>query len=583
MIQEKLKEGLQYFEARNYDMAKELFHSLNDNVIAQYYLGAIYRMGLGTQDDQKEAFKWFLKAAKKGHVESQYLVGCAYTGRPGLMYVETDLVKNNMENIERKSAEDKTIWQDDLPYFDLQGIGVEPDNESALKWLTKAANQNYVQAIEELGIMYDFGIDVEKNETEALQWYRKATDKGSSISLRRLAIHILPHQKNFDKAIELLIEAYKLGDNRSAYLIAETYDETKGKEKNYQEALKWYKIAAEEFNHFEAQMKLGDYYLEGKTVEVDIKASIKWYKKAIESFNSTHTDSYLGRAYKKLYDLYNLGYQEAISVAEIIEYLKHEVDYNSESARDKLKEYYLSGYDVGVKYKSIFELLEKAEQGDEKAQIEYGYSYIVNSYVENATRTKVIEWYLEGAANGNQDSQYILSKLYAGDKWGIENNYWLKRAANQGHAMAQYDLAQQYMDDNHIEAIKYLKLAAESYVYAQIDLGYDYAHGNLVKKDYKEAYKLYQKAALNMMSIKDVSELRKINYIKFRYNAANDETEVQANLGNIDAQLYMGCLYQYGFEVKRNKEKAIYWYSIAKKQGSDEANMQLEILQKDFD
>jgi hypothetical protein len=104
-----------------------------------------------------------------------------------------------------------------------------------------------------------------------------------------------------------------------------------------------------------------------------------------------------------------------------------------------------------------------------------------------------------------------------------------------------------------------------------------------VKQDYKEAYNLYQLAASNMKNIKDVTELRKINYIKFKYNAANDKAEIHANKGNIDAQLYMGCLYQYGFEVKRNKEKAIYWYSIAKNQGSVEANMQLEIIQKDFD
>jgi TPR repeat protein len=330
-------------------------------------------------------------------------------------------------------------------------------------------------------------------------------------------------------------------------------------------------------------MKLGDFLFEGKALEVDIEASIKWYKKAIESFNSTHIDSYLGSAYKKLVNLYDLGYQEAISTAEIIEYLKHEVDYNSESARNRLEEFYLSGCEVGEKYKSMFQLIGKAEKGDEKAQIEYGYSYIVNRYVENTTRAKVIKWYLEGAANGNLDSQYLLSKLYVGDKWGPEYNYWLKRAADQGHAMAQYDLAQEYIDDNQTEAVKYLKLAAKSYVYAQIDLGYDYAHGKLVKQDYKEAYNLYQLAASNMKKIKDVTELRKINYIKFKYNAANDEAEIQANKGNIDAQLYMGCLYQYGFEVKRNKEKAIYWYSIAYNQGSVEANMQLEIIQKDFD
>jgi len=65
---------------------------------------------------------------------------------------------------------------------------------------------------------------------------------------------------------------------------------------------------------------------------------------------------------------------------------------------------------------------------------------------------------------------------------------------------------------------------------------------------------------------------------KIKYNAGNNQAEVKALEGDISAQLYLGCLYQYGFEVKRNLDKAIYWYEKASKQGSKEANLQLSTI-----
>ena len=92
-----------------------------------------------------------------------------------------------------------------------------------------------------------------------------------------------------------------------------------------------------------------------------------------------------------------------------------------------------------------------------------------------------------------------------------------------------------------------------------------------------------KKAADNMKQIEDIRELRTINNIKIRYNAANDEAEQLALNGDINAQLYMGCLYQYGFEVKRNFDKAKYFYEMAKRQGSDEAQLQLNLLHIDLE
>jgi len=42
---------------------------------APFYFGVAYRDGKGVEKDEKEAVKWFRKAAEQGHVEGQYMVG----------------------------------------------------------------------------------------------------------------------------------------------------------------------------------------------------------------------------------------------------------------------------------------------------------------------------------------------------------------------------------------------------------------------------------------------------------------------------------------------------------------------------
>lgn len=579
-----LTQAMQLYEKKNFIEARNLFLSIADtNIIAQYYLGAIYRMGLGIRDDQKEAFKWFLKAAEQGHKESQYLVGCAYAGMYSMMVGETDIVHNDYKRIQSEANLDQSIWQDALPYYHLNGAGVEPNEEKAFEWVMKAANQGYVKAELEIGIYYETGIGVQENVIEAMNWFSKAASKHNTHAIRMLAWLSFEQDKNLEKKVELLQKAVDLGDYRAAFVLGKTYEKESSEEGHFEKACHWYKISADQFDYFESHLKLANFISDCKCEDGDLNQAIIRYRKAIESYKKTHDYGYLGEAYDKLYELYYLGYKDAITTDEIIEYLKDKGDYNVDSTLNSLKPFYEKGYDIGEQYNRAFELLIKAENGDKRAQIEYGYRYIANKMIQDSTKDKAKGWYLKDAENGNLDAQYLISQIYDCESSRKEYLYWLTRAASHGHSRAQYDMSLRYQDNNRSLSIEYLKKASESYIYAQIDLGYKYAHGDSIIKDYKEAYRLYQEAALNLKKIKDIYELRTINYVKFKYNAANDEAEELALNGDVDAQLYMGCLYQYGFEVKRNKNKAIYWYEMAKKQGSDEAQLQLILLNKDLD
>ena len=59
------------------------------------------------------------------------------------------------------------------------------------------------------------------------------------------------------------------------------YDEGEGVPQDYQEALKWYRLAAEQ-GDANAQCSLGVMYYEGQGVQQDYKAAIKLWKLAAE-------------------------------------------------------------------------------------------------------------------------------------------------------------------------------------------------------------------------------------------------------------------------------------------------------------
>ena len=61
------------------------------------------------------------------------------------------------------------------------GRGVLRDDQQALEWFRKAAEQGAAYAQASLGRMYESGRGVAKDETQAVQWYRKAAEQGNAL------------------------------------------------------------------------------------------------------------------------------------------------------------------------------------------------------------------------------------------------------------------------------------------------------------------------------------------------------------------------------------------------------------------
>ncbi len=69
-----------------------------------------------------------------------------------------------------------------------EGKGVAQDNNQALRWYRKAADQGHTSAQYNLGVMYREGKGVAQDDKQAARWYRKAADQGDADAQHNLDV-----------------------------------------------------------------------------------------------------------------------------------------------------------------------------------------------------------------------------------------------------------------------------------------------------------------------------------------------------------------------------------------------------------
>jgi len=69
-----------------------------------------------------------------------------------------------------------------------KGLGVEQSDKEAFEWYSKAAEQGFAPAQNNLGRIYTEGQWVTKNYEEAVKWYRKAAEQGDAIAQHNLGV-----------------------------------------------------------------------------------------------------------------------------------------------------------------------------------------------------------------------------------------------------------------------------------------------------------------------------------------------------------------------------------------------------------
>ena len=116
----------------------------------------------------------YRRAAEHGNARGQYNLGVCYNDGIGVEQDDNEAIKWYRLSAEKGYSR----AQHNLGICYYKGVGVEQDYLEAVKWLRKAAEQNLPESYAALGACYYFGEGVDANKEEAAKWLKKAADLG---------------------------------------------------------------------------------------------------------------------------------------------------------------------------------------------------------------------------------------------------------------------------------------------------------------------------------------------------------------------------------------------------------------------
>lgn len=176
---EALKRATLAYQQKNYTAVYNEIKPLADKNIpeALYNLGLLYDRGLGIEKNETQAFNLYLKAAKGGFSQAQFLLGVMYSSDDSITK------KNIKESLRwyRLSAEQGHV----LALYDLGVIsyfgkeGVPQNFREAIEFFKQAAYKGSHDAQFNLGMMYGKGEGVPQDNTEAYKWFSLAASAGN--------------------------------------------------------------------------------------------------------------------------------------------------------------------------------------------------------------------------------------------------------------------------------------------------------------------------------------------------------------------------------------------------------------------
>lgn len=186
---DELKKAKNAYKSGNYDRALRLFRRASEdgNIVADWYLGHMYRMGRGVQRDDAVAYSYYSRVAEnydpdeddqnRLRITVDAMVRIADYRRTG---VEAAGIKRDPSYAVQSYLKIATTYghpsaQYALGVMTLTGQGVRQNPQQGLKWLMAAARKRHPLAEAQLGELYSEGRLVRHDGTRALMWYILAT------------------------------------------------------------------------------------------------------------------------------------------------------------------------------------------------------------------------------------------------------------------------------------------------------------------------------------------------------------------------------------------------------------------------
>jgi TPR repeat protein/S1-C subfamily serine protease len=245
------------------------------------------------------------------------------------------------------------------------GLGVDEDYDTAVKWYQRAADQGYAPAMADLGDLYFYGNGVDQDQAAAVKWYRRGAERGDPAAEYDYGLIFhdgsAGQKQNFDAAMKWFLRASAQGDAPALNMVGYMHDLGEGVAEDAHEAFGWYKRAADK--GFEiAQYNIGVMYQNGRGVEKNPALAARWYRKAAEKGDA---DSQAALGY-----LYEQGLGVRTDLPQAITWYKAAAKQGSSRALNNLGVLYHDGTGVPKNLINAYVLYalaaDKAESGDDR-------------------------------------------------------------------------------------------------------------------------------------------------------------------------------------------------------------------------
>jgi len=235
------------------------------------------------------------------------------------------------------------------------------------------------------------------------------------------------------------IEKANRGDALTQMHLAAMYDYGEGVPRDYAEAAKWYRKAADQ-NNADAQIYLGRMYEYGDGIQKDGAEALKWYLRAAEQ---GHPD-----AYKCIGRMHEYGHAVPRDHAEAAKWFRKAANLGDSSAKLDLGVRFANGQGIPQDYVEAAKWFhEAAEFGHSVACFYLGFLYEKGQGVQQDF-AKAAKWYRVAATiayTPHAASENNLGILYERGQ-GVPQDFaegmrWLRKAASHGNAAAEHNIA----------------------------------------------------------------------------------------------------------------------------------------------
>lgn len=557
--------GIYWWREQNYPRAVEFFHNVdttNPNVL--YYLGLAYNNGLGVQQDYNTALIYF-KSAALTHIAAQHELGCMY-------YLGHGTAQNyhlGYSYFYQAASHNHALALFATGYCLLHGLGVHRNTQSALNYFLRGAQQNHNNSQKFAGLCYFLGLGTPIDLNNALYWFECVAPK--------------------DAGIDYFLKYYPAATWTNSTV--------------HKHAAKWLEL---HIKHAFTNSTLAINYTQTPTaknnkttatVSTNHNRAIIETKTSISKNNTeqkTSANNQLTLSSKK--PLHNNFKFTAVKIDPLESKLSHNIlpSVIPVKAPDSKPVPQLPQGDKFYLAKNLFEcgiqdylsnLKQDAFKNFQKAAAEnYPAAYLFLSYLDAEAKSKnhsKPDYELASSLLRNASGMPEAAEIYY--DWSracvllkiADQNSALHKAAQLGHAEAQYNLSQLCLKFSGIaekfgNALDWLiKAAEQNHIEAQADLGAHY----LTEKQFILAIKWLQKASdkNNVNALYNLAN----HYLQQRQFLLAEEYYIKAaKLNHVDAQYTLGV----GYIKTKNYDYARFWLAKAVENGSLIAQDLLEQL-----